>query len=896
MTETPASGAPTGTVTFLFTDIEDSSKHWDLRPLQMEAALPRHDEILRSVVGSRGGRVFKTMGDEFCVVFDSPREAVLAALEAQRALLAEEWAGGVELRVRMALNTGVAEEQGGDYFGPPLNVVSRLMGTARGGQVVLSGTTHDLVVDRISHLEPGAELRHEGERRFKGIGSPMRVYQLLAPGLPGGPLRPTREAEEEREERYRVEELLGSGGMAQVYLAHDTELEIEVAYKRLRPEYAEDPSVVERFKREATNAAKLSGHPNIVQIRDRGMTREGSYFIVMEYVRGGTLAERIEREGAIPPAEAAALALQVARALKAAHARRIVHRDIKPQNVLLTEEGEVKVADFGIAKALDSKSHTSTGVVLGTPYHVAPEQVLNQPVSERSDFYALGVVLYQRLTGEVPFEADTPWGVAMKHVQEEPRPPREVNPGVPEELSDLTMRLLAKDPDSRPKDAGALVEELERMVGGVPPPPGGEERVRVPNLSGKDVAQAADALTTANLRLGAQHAVPSTAGTRGSVVGQSPAPGAEIGRNTQVNVTVSTGTTGNGETSGGGGGLHGGGKDRRTRPLILGGLAAVLVVAVAVGAFLYWRASSVEVPDLVGMTLASAEDRAGDDFELEIDRKFSETASEDSVMSQDPDPGEQISEGSTLSLIVSSGPPEEAPANEQQTKEEEGAQPRPDGAETADQRPSNGEASGPAPGYKQIQDPTGGLAIEVPLGWQTLTGEASEYPLETWENWSTHEAINITSSITATPDIETWYNLEPPVSGAYVVASKALAQRYTDDGLIYSGLFAPLANKCTAGPSANFDRPPYSGKMQRWDDCRGQGITNFLVAAAPEGRECVVFLQVRTASEADYEAAQHILDTFDVDCGEIAETETTASPSASSPSSSTASSSASPSP
>jgi eukaryotic-like serine/threonine-protein kinase len=161
---------------------------------------------------------------------------------------------------------------------------------------------------------------------------------------------------------------LGSGGMAQVFLALDTELKLEVAYKRLRSHYAEDPSVVERFKREATNAAKLSSHPNIVQIRDRGTTKEGAYFIVMEYVRGGTLAERIEREGALPPAEAAALALQVARTLGAAHGRGIIHLDIKPQNILLTEEVEAKVADFGIARALASKTMTATGQLLGTPH------------------------------------------------------------------------------------------------------------------------------------------------------------------------------------------------------------------------------------------------------------------------------------------------------------------------------------------------------------------------------------------------------------------------------------------------------------------------------------------------------------------------------------------------
>ena len=633
MAETPASGTPTGTVTFLFTDIENSTEWWHTHPLQMEVALPRHDEILRSVVESRGGRVFKTMGDAFCVAFSSPREAVLAALEAQRELLTEEWAGRIELRVRMALNHGMAEERGGDFLaGPTLNVVSRLMETARGGQVVLSGTTHDLVCDVLGHLEPGAELRYEGERRFKGVGRPVRVYQLLAPGLPGGPLRPPED--EGRKERYRVEELLGSGGMAQVFLAHDTELEIEVAYKRLRPEYAKDKDVVERFKREATNAAKLSGHPNIVQIRDRGTTRDGSYFIVMEYVRGGTLAERIEREGALPPAEAAALAGQVARALRAAHGRGIVHRDIKPQNVLLTEEGEVKVADFGIAKALDSKSHTSTGVVLGTPYYVAPEQVLNQPVSERSDLYSLGVVLYQMLTGEVPFEADTAWGVAMKHVQEEPHPPREVNPGVPEGLNDLTMRLLAKDPDGRPSDAGALVAELEGLISKVPPPP--PVKIKVPNLVDQSVSEASRALIEAGLKLGTKNKARSDARPKGRITVQDPQAGTEVSRGTAVNIAVSTGS-----------------RRRVPLPFILGGLAAVVAL---IGAAVWFVGLSdgfddtVSVPSLMGETLEEAQQKVDDDFE--VVSKEDGVLPDEVVLSQDPQPGEQAEAGSTITVVL----------------------------------------------------------------------------------------------------------------------------------------------------------------------------------------------------------------------------------------------------
>jgi eukaryotic-like serine/threonine-protein kinase len=245
--------------------------------------------------------------------------------------------------------------------------------------------------------------------------------------------------------RYRAIELLGSGGMAEVYLAHDAVLDRDVALKVLSRRYADDDEVIERFRSEARSAAALS-HPNIVSIYDRGETEDGTYYIVMEYVAGGILSERILRVGPFPTPTAAAVAIQVAEALEEAHRRGIVHRDVKPQNILVTESGDVKVADFGIARAASSATLTRTGIVLGSVHYMSPEQALGLHVGPRSDLYSLGAVLYEMLTGEPPYDAENPISIAMKHVDGFLRPPQEVDPSISEGMNAITVRLLAKDP------------------------------------------------------------------------------------------------------------------------------------------------------------------------------------------------------------------------------------------------------------------------------------------------------------------------------------------------------------------------------------------------------------------------------------------------------------------
>jgi beta-lactam-binding protein with PASTA domain/predicted Ser/Thr protein kinase len=268
--------------------------------------------------------------------------------------------------------------------------------------------------------------------------------------------------------RYRILRKLGSGGMANVYLAEDEELGRRVAIKILNDRHASDESFVERFRREAKNAAGLS-HPNIVSVYDRGEA-EGTYYIAMEYLEGRSLKDRIVSEGPLPISAAIEVTRQILRAVGFAHARGIVHRDIKPHNVLLAQDGpgdneRFKVTDFGISRTTASQM-TEAGSIVGTAQYLSPEQARGAAVDQRSDIYSVGIVLYELLTGRLPFTGDTPLEIAMKHLSEIPKPPSEIRPDIPADLDMVVLRALAKDPADRYESAQEMERELARVAGG----------------------------------------------------------------------------------------------------------------------------------------------------------------------------------------------------------------------------------------------------------------------------------------------------------------------------------------------------------------------------------------------------------------------------------------------
>jgi beta-lactam-binding protein with PASTA domain/predicted Ser/Thr protein kinase len=266
--------------------------------------------------------------------------------------------------------------------------------------------------------------------------------------------------------RYKIVRKLGTGGMANVYLAEDQELGRRVAIKILDSRHAADDSFIERFRREAKNAAGLS-HPNIVSIYDRGEA-EGTYYIAMEYLSGRSLKELIVSRGPTPVRIAIDYTRQILAAIGHAHRHGIVHRDIKPHNVVVDSDGRLKVTDFGIARSGASQM-TEVGSIIGTAQYLSPEQAKGSPVDQRSDLYSVGIVLYEMLTGKVPFTGDTPLEIAMKHLSEVPVPPSEIRPELPETLDSVVLRALAKDEEDRYQNAEEMDDDLARIARGLSP-------------------------------------------------------------------------------------------------------------------------------------------------------------------------------------------------------------------------------------------------------------------------------------------------------------------------------------------------------------------------------------------------------------------------------------------
>ncbi|KAF0206908.1 MAG: hypothetical protein FD171_2146 [Actinobacteria bacterium] len=408
--------------------------------------------------------------------------------------------------------------------------------------------------------------------------------------------------------RYRATEKVGSGGMAEVYKAVDEVLGRTVAVKVLHPRYATEPNFIARFRQEAQAAANLS-HPSIVNIYDWGHDGE-TYYIVMEYVNGTDLKQVIEEHGALDPMKAAEYGMQVCAALGVAHGYDVIHRDIKPHNVVIMPDGTIKVMDFGIARA-GNTTMTQTGSVLGTAQYISPEQAQGRALGPASDLYSLGVTLYELTTGQLPFDSDTPVAVALKQVNEAPVPPRQVRPSIPASLEAVIMKAMRKNPAERYVSAAEMRADLSRVISGAPVDAG-----------------AVGAGVAAGMYADQTSVMPAVERAERLNTAQAP----------QIRPVPTR---------------------RGLQPwawVLIAGVVVMLGlgIALAAGAF---GGGSVAVPTVIGMTEeeASATIAAADLRVGTVTTENSDKYELGTIMSQDPGAGGRVDKGSTVNLVVSAG-------------------------------------------------------------------------------------------------------------------------------------------------------------------------------------------------------------------------------------------------
>ena len=408
--------------------------------------------------------------------------------------------------------------------------------------------------------------------------------------------------------RYELQELIGGGGMADVYKARDILLDRTVAVKILHEQFKRDTEFIQKFHREAQAAAKLS-HPNIVNIYDVGVMGDDHY-IVMEYVPGSTLKDRIKQEGHLSVEDALRVAKDIASALAHAHANNLVHCDIKPHNILMMPDGSAKVADFGIARAVTESTMTYTGNVVGSVHYFSPEQAKGTMITPRSDVYALGVVLYEMLTGQLPFTGETPVSIAMKHLQEQPRSVRQLDESIPPVVEAIVARAMQKDANMRPSSSELVqdIAQAQQMIGGF-------GTGTVDPYATQILPRVKESMPVSRSDRYAQPVYEEEEPAEKSVF-----------------------------------------KSKK----FVAGLVLVLMMGFFVGAFLsfgkFWSTAEVEVPDVTGkqMTLAKQilEDKR---LRVKIDEEFSADVPAGMVISQDPEGGAKVKEERTITIKVSKG-------------------------------------------------------------------------------------------------------------------------------------------------------------------------------------------------------------------------------------------------
>jgi eukaryotic-like serine/threonine-protein kinase len=516
--------------------------------------------------------------------------------------------------------------------------------------------------------------------------------------------------------RYRVISRLGSGGMADVYLAEDQLLGRQLAVKVLHHHFAEDQEFVERFRREASSAAALS-HPNIVAIFDRGEWN-GTYYIAMEYVAGRSLKTVVREQGALEEAAAIDIVIQVLRAARFAHKRGVIHRDLKPHNVILDEEGRARVTDFGIAKA-GASDMTLTGSIMGTAQYLSPEQAQGHTVSGRSDLYAVGIILYELLTGLVPFDGETAVAIAFKQVSAEPRAPSELQPGVPPALDAVVLRALAKDPARRFADADEFIAALQQV------------RLVLPISAGTAFA---GAIAGTALATEEPYATPAAMGpgTR--------APFPESGALLLPPAGGLEGENGRPPEEG---------EDRR-RWLLWGSGLLLIAALVVLGLLLASSHDKVTTPNVVGQTEAAALARLrAANLDPVAATSASATVPTGMVVSQAPSSGSEVGKGTRVSILVSAGPGTATlPAVEALTAAAAESKLRKAGFKPTTQEQSSAKV---AQGHVVSTDPSAGIVVQVgsPVTVYVSSGPAQVHvPDLTGQTQTAAEAALTTAGLT----------------------------------------------------------------------------------------------------------------------------------------------------